>query len=332
MPATPRPRPGRASLVVHRREAGLGDRHLVHPQLGDCVPVQAQERDVRLHRAQRPRVGFHIRAAQQQEGGRSRRFLTEVGGGIEPRSPQRGGGGLGGSTLPTQELNSRGSRGAKGGVRERATVHAWESIIAPGPDGPTAPGSSRPPRHGQQGLPGSQRGKCKSHDSQGTGQGGGIGGRGRHLATPGSIPASCRLVGAPCWPVSRAPPILGGGGGGVPCHTPPAPSARESRSVASAGSQAIPPPPHTGVGPAATAGAGSPHGEGLRAITSQRDALVGGGHTDTLLPDGGYGPQAHPTGNPPGAGSATNPGGTKGHHVAPGRRRGLWAFRHPPAG
>ena len=85
-------------------------------------------------------------------------------------------------------------------------------------------------------------------------------------------------------------------GGGESPDTPlAAPSARDSRSAAAAGSHAIPPPPHTGVGPPATAWAGSPHQKGPRAITSPRGALVGCGRIDTLLPHRGSSSRAHPS-------------------------------------
>ena len=68
---------------------------------------------------------------------------------------------------------------------------------------------------------------------------------------------------------------------------------------------AIPPPPHSSVGPPATAQASSPPRVGLRAIISPRGALLGCGSIDTLVPGMGSGPWGNPDGGVAGAGTAS---------------------------
>ena len=159
----------------------------------------------------------------------------------------------------------------------------------------------------------SQGGQDRSHGGQGSGQGGG-GGRWQGVAScrtrfhPSQSPVSRRTL------LARLAATVRPGGGGGGADTPlAAPSARDSRSAAAAGWDAVTPPPRTGVGPPATARTGSPHREGPRAITSPRGALVGCGRIDNLLQHRGSGSRAHRRGKPNGARSAaattiTNPG------------------------
>ena len=106
----------------------------------------------------------------------------------------------------------------------------------------------------------SQGGQDRSQEGQGSDRGGGGGEVAVGVFLPPRVPSqlvpgqSARLVG----------PVLGRrpsrrGGGGSPDTPLAAPRARDSRSAAAARSHAIPPPPHTGVGPLPPRGAQGHH-------------------------------------------------------------------------
>ena len=219
--------------------------------------------------------------------------LAQVGGGehlggLAVLPPQQGE-----AMVPPPPLGKWGGGGGGG----RAGV--------PSPS-PLSP-SSWSPYHGQKRLVAGRRG------ARARGMGwGGEGGRNLLLEVP-FVPVpglAVRYAGL----VHRHCPSREGVGGEELPDTPLAmPSAWDRHSAAAAGSHAIPPPPHTRVGPPATARLGHANGEGHKAITSPRSALVGCGRIDTLLPHRGSGSRVHPRGKPTGAMTAattttTNPG------------------------
>ena len=96
------------------------------------------------------------------------------------------------------------------------------------------------------------------------------------------------------------------------------PGARGSRSAAAAAPPVIPPTPHCGVGPRATARASFRPWGGPGAFASPWGALVGCGRTDTLQPGRGSGHRGHTRGGAAGARAAAAPTTTRAGRVQQG--------------
>ena len=110
MPATPKPRLGRASLAVCEAVAQMRSTTSTHHSATVC---QCRHRDVALACATRNSPGWGSTSPHRssRRGGRFRRQPTEAGGGVEPRSPQRGGGGgWGGAPGPPTNSTAVGQR------------------------------------------------------------------------------------------------------------------------------------------------------------------------------------------------------------------------------